>query len=614
MVLLMHGGRLEENEPIRPNPAQDNADGAVMSFDEARSNFTVDASASIATSNYLLVGDNAYSYSFSATFLSVPIIGDLDAYAFHVDTGYSYTIVAGSASPLYIPSPSNTNFVLENSAGTILAFSQDFGSFSGLTFTALSQDYFVVAYSDGPGFYYLRLGNNSIIEANGIGEQIFPNVTYNERLDYSSDVDLYTFGAVAGHNYFLNLTTSIPDIFLDIEYSNISIDNLVAHGSGLYTFTPAVTGIYELHISSNSYHNIGNYSFVAGEVACFAAGTYISTDRGDVPVESLRVGDCVKLKLAGGSGTIRWLGHRHTRCRRHPHPQTVCPIRVHANAFGLGTPVRDLLLSPDHAIFVDGDLIPVRYLVNGATIVQEAVESITYWHVELPAHGVIFANGLPCESYLDTGNRAAFANAGSLVALNACFEAASTYSESIWSEQSCAPLVRGGWRLTAAKQSLLARAIALGHAIMHDTVLYLEIDGTRIDSRHGESGMHRFALPAGARKITICSTSGIPAELDPNLDDSRRLGVMISDVVFRHSGARHLVALDSAEFGNGFHDMERSLDRSWRWTNGAGELTVPAAVVGTLRLFLDLHIAAVQPNWGRGTAEGMLLPKATINH
>jgi hypothetical protein len=63
-------------------------------------------------------------------------------------------------------------------------------------------------------------------------------------------------------------------------------------------------------------------------------------------------------------------------------------------------------------VFVDGVLIPIRYLVNGRTIAQEKVDAVTYYHVELPRHDVVLADGLPCESYLDTGNRGAFAEAG----------------------------------------------------------------------------------------------------------------------------------------------------------------------------------------------------------
>jgi hypothetical protein len=147
---------------------------------------------------------------------------------------------------------------------------------------------------------------------------------------------------------------------------------------------------------------------------CFAAGTRIATECGDVPVEALRPGDRVLL-ASGGSAPVVWLGHRRVAPRRHSRPGDVQPVRVAAHAYGLGRPRRDLLLSPDHAVFVDGVLIPVRYLLNGATVRQVDVAAVTYWHVELPAHGVLLAEGLPAESFLDTGNRAGFADGAALI-------------------------------------------------------------------------------------------------------------------------------------------------------------------------------------------------------
>jgi hypothetical protein len=40
-----------------------------------------------------------------------------------------------------------------------------------------------------------------------------------------------------------------------------------------------------------------------------------------------------------------------------------------------------------------------------------AADFVTYWHVELERHDILLADGMPAESYLDTGNRAAFADA-----------------------------------------------------------------------------------------------------------------------------------------------------------------------------------------------------------
>jgi hypothetical protein len=130
-------------------------------------------------------------------------------------------------------------------------------------------------------------------------------------------------------------------------------------------------------------------------------------------VELLREGDVV-VTAAGEPRPIRWIGHRRIDCRRHPKPHDVWPVRVHAGAFGDGLPRRELWLSPDHAVFVEGVLIPVRYLINGRTIVQQRIREVTYYHVELATHDVILAEGLPCESYLDTGNRSDFANGGAV--------------------------------------------------------------------------------------------------------------------------------------------------------------------------------------------------------
>jgi hypothetical protein len=149
-------------------------------------------------------------------------------------------------------------------------------------------------------------------------------------------------------------------------------------------------------------------------VPCFVAGTHIATASGETRVGALRLGDRL-LSVFGCSVPVIWLGHRTIDCRRHKSPQSVWPVRIRAGAFAAGMPARDLWLSPDHAVYVDGSLIPAIYLVNGRSIAQARVGRVTYIHVELPAHDVVLAEGLPAESYLDTGNRAAFAGGGSLI-------------------------------------------------------------------------------------------------------------------------------------------------------------------------------------------------------
>jgi len=85
----------------------------------------------------------------------------------------------------------------------------------------------------------------------------------------------------------------------------------------------------------------------------------------------------------------------------------VCPVRVRAGALGPGQIARDLFLSLAHAVYTAGVLTPVRVLVNGDRITRHHVGSLNYWHVEVDEHHILLANGLPVESFLDTGKMSA---------------------------------------------------------------------------------------------------------------------------------------------------------------------------------------------------------------
>jgi hypothetical protein len=124
----------------------------------------------------------------------------------------------------------------------------------------------------------------------------------------------------------------------------------------------------------------------------------------------------------------------------------VWPVRIEAGAFGPNRPTRNLFLSPDHALYTDDVLIPVKHLINGTTIVRTPVDTVTYFHVELPEHAVLLADNLPAESYLDAGDRANFANALGPVALYPDF------ASRMWDAAGCAPLVVTGGKLDAIRQ------------------------------------------------------------------------------------------------------------------------------------------------------------------
>lgn len=183
-------------------------------------------------------------------------------------------------------------------------------------------------------------------------------------------------------------------------------------------------------------------------VACFVAGTRIATDRGEVAVEDLEVGDRVRTVLGGKAEPIIWIGHRTIDCMRHPVAKQVWPVRIAAGAFGRGKPSRDLFLSPDHAVYVEGVLVPVKYLINGSSVVQVPQASVTYYHVEVARHDVLLADGLPAESYLAGADRSIFANNDGAVTLHP------DLSSRVWEAEGCAPLVVTGAAFEAARRQV----------------------------------------------------------------------------------------------------------------------------------------------------------------
>lgn len=190
---------------------------------------------------------------------------------------------------------------------------------------------------------------------------------------------------------------------------------------------------------------------VAVAAACYRAGTRIATARGEVKVEDLVIGDRARTRFSGVAPVV-WIGHRRVDCRRHPRQADVWPVRVARDAFGPGLPRAALWLSPDHAVFAASVLIPIKYLINGTTIAQVAVEEVMYWHVELENHDVLLAEGLPAESYLENGQRAAFDNGGGLVMAHPVFGA------DRWEGAGCAPLMITGPALDKARAWIAARA------------------------------------------------------------------------------------------------------------------------------------------------------------
>ncbi|WP_336245977.1 Hint domain-containing protein [Mesobacterium pallidum] len=147
-----------------------------------------------------------------------------------------------------------------------------------------------------------------------------------------------------------------------------------------------------------------------GGVICFTPGTLIDTPEGPRLIDHLREGDQVLTK-DNGPQEILWKGARRmTGARLFAMPQ-LRPIRIRTGAFGLDRPDNELLVSPEHRMLVRGDvaralfntdevLVAARDMVNGQSVcVDMLLREVTYIHIMLSDHQVLWANGIETESF-----------------------------------------------------------------------------------------------------------------------------------------------------------------------------------------------------------------------
>jgi hypothetical protein len=252
---------------------------------------------------------------------------------------------------------------------------------------------------------------------------------------------------------------------------------------------------------------------VGGELPCFAAGTRLLTPNGYRAVEAFAPGDPL-ITAAGARRGVRWIGHRTLDLRGL---DKAGPVLIAAHAFGPGRPARPLRLSPLHAVFCAGVLVPAMHLVNGATITHEPGRAaVTYYHIELDQHDAVLADGLACETYFDNGNR------GGLYQERGVRSPAS---------RPFAPIVTSGGELRGIRASLHETALAAGFLPRYQPQLrVLAGDAAVLAEIRPYRGRRqaRFTLPAASRRITLLANSATPADTDPASEDRRELGICLA--------------------------------------------------------------------------------------
>jgi autotransporter passenger strand-loop-strand repeat protein len=244
-------------------------------------------------------------------------------------------------------------------------------------------------------------GGTAVIDSGGIASGTVVNSGGTEVV--------YAGGTATGTTLLAGGVIDVVPGVLDFTSGGTAVwdfsDDVLTVTEGGSIYTQVLTGDYTNDVFQLAADATGGTDITF----CFYPGTRIATPGGEVAVELLRAADIVC--TANGEKPVRWVGKSHVATRFADRLRSL-PVRITAGALGVGLPARDLLLSPDHAVFIDGILAQAGALVNGVSIIRETgvPAHFTYHHVELATHELLLAEGVAAESFVDNVDRVHFHN------------------------------------------------------------------------------------------------------------------------------------------------------------------------------------------------------------
>lgn len=164
---------------------------------------------------------------------------------------------------------------------------------------------------------------------------------------------------------------------------------------------------------------------ISAGIPCFAAGTHITTPSGARAVERLQAGDLVLTKNNGAQPII-WHASQHVTAERLRTAPQLAPIRINRSWIGSA---QDLIVSPQHGIAFqnkDGEncfvrAIQLARLKGGQAHVARRMQGVSYFHIMLPRHEIIYSNGIATETFYPGPRSLAAISSSALLSLIAQF-------------------------------------------------------------------------------------------------------------------------------------------------------------------------------------------------
>ncbi|GCD55168.1 hypothetical protein NBRC3222_0505 [Acetobacter pasteurianus NBRC 3222] len=437
--------------------------------------------------------------------------------------------------------------------------------------------------------------NFAIVDSKGNVSNIQNSVevTFNSKTSFTINGTTYTYnytwGAKGSEQIILGDTAGGYFLLTD---ASVNISN--------YTYTN-----YSMGNSSTNHWQIngtdGTSSSVTFQnrdfVPCFLAGTEISVNGATRKVEDLAVGDRIDVLVNGKTEqkTVTWVGKSTSVAAPFlPLDMAGYPVRIVKDALAEGVPFKDMLITPEHCLYLNGCFVPARMLVNGQSIFyDQSFTSYDYYHVETEDHAIITADGVLTESYLDTGNRRSFRQNGDVVAM--------PRTRNLTWDDAAAPLNVSRAFVEPLFQQFCARAQGMGlplrteaPVVTHESNLYLTAgNGRVIRPLRTEKNHTLFMIPAGIETVYIHSNISRRNEaIGPFVDDRRTLGVLVGNASICHGNTtRTLTSYLHDEDLAGWNNVEFY---PMRWTAGNACLPLGHREPGTVAL-LALQILEAGP-------------------
>lgn len=226
----------------------------------------------------------------------------------------------------------------------------------------------------------------------------------------------YSGGTVIKAEYIITLrdpNTGIEYQAVAVNVNNSSPSYATIEGLAFIDTIPPAGVALTVISASEGPGGYGVPSLPNGDIAappCLTPGTLILTPDGQRRVEDLAVGDLV-VTSDHGAQPIRWIGTANVGPFRMAMSPGFRPIRIRKDAFGPGQPARDMLVSPQHRILLEGwqaELLygEVQVLAAAAHLVDDCRvvpawdrTEIAYLHLQFDDHELVFSDGLRTESF-----------------------------------------------------------------------------------------------------------------------------------------------------------------------------------------------------------------------